>query len=343
MRRLQRGISLVEVMIALGIGAFMLIGIISLVASVSQTRGKLSVVSAQAENGRYAMMMLEEELSLAGFWGRYHPGVGVPNYQAISPCVSSNAAVDQGFDGSALNFPLPVSGIASSGTQPSCISAAGAPSTAEVITVRRVGVGTVEIADIPLGNTTPYLQISNCELDLLPYRLSHDPSQLTLRAKGCGSVEVARPLIVRSFFIANCDDCANGGDGKPTLKMIEYANDSLGTFSMVSGVEDMHIQYGLDLDGDGGPDCYAADPAAATVPAGCAAALWPATAVDNWEDVVAVSVSLLLRSEEPALNQPVADTFNLGRGAEQGPFDDRFKRQVVSSTILMPNMAGPRE
>ena len=343
MKRWQRGISLVEVMISLGIGAFMLIGIISLVASVSQTRGKLSVVSAQAENGRYAMQMLEEELSLAGFWGRYHPGVGVPNYQAIGPCVSSNAAADQGFDGGALNFPLPVNGIVGGGTQPSCIPAAGAPPDAEVISVRRVGVDTIEVADIPLGNTAPYLQISNCELDLLPFRLSHDPAQLTLRAKGCSSVEVARPLIVRSFFAATCDDCVDGGDGNPTLKMIEYANGSLSTFSMVGGVEDMHIQYGLDLDSDGSPDCYVANPAAATVPAGCAAGLWSTIAVDNWEDVVAVRVSLLLRSEEPALSQPVDDTFNLGRGTVQGPFDDRFKRQVISSTILMPNMAGPRE
>lgn len=339
----QRGFSLVEVMIALAIGAFMLIGIIALVASVSQTRSKLSVVSAQAENGRYAAHVLSEELSLAGFWGRYHPGVGVPNYQEIGPCVNSNAAADQGFDGSALNFPLPVSGIASGGTLPACISAAGAPAGAEVITVRRVGVSAVAVADIPAGNTTPYLQISNCELDLLPYRLSHDPSQLTLRTKGCSGVEVARPLIVRSFFAADCEDCADGGDGRPTLKMVEYADGSRRALAMVGGVEALRIQYGLDLDGDGSPDCYASNPAAATVAAGCSAALWSATALHNWDDVVAVRVSLLLRSEEPALNQPVDDTFDLGGASELGPFDDRFKRQVISSTILMPNMAGPRE
>lgn len=342
-KRRQQGLSLVEIMIALGLGAFMLLGIISLVASVSQTRSKLSVVSAQAESGRYALHVLNEELSLAGFLGPYHPGVGTADYQWVDPCENSGVASDLGFDPSTMTLPLPISGVVSSETLPACISGDGPVVNAEIVSTHRVETASVTVASIPAGNTTPYLQISNCELDTRPYVMSTDPAQLTLRAKGCAAAAVARPYSVRSFFVSSCEDCSNGGDGRPTLKVLEYSGGSRRVMSLVSGVEDMHIEYGLDLDLDGGPDCYVDDPGAATAPTGCPAGEWSGTASDNWRDTVAVRVHLLIRSEEPSLNAPVADTFDLGRAQRSGPFDDKFKRQVVSSVVMLPNVAGPRE
>lgn len=342
-RRQQRGLSLVELMIALGLGAFMLLGIISLVASVSQTRTKLSLVSDQAESGRYALHALNEELALAGFLGTYHPGVGVADYQLVDPCVNSGNASDLGFDPSTLALPLAVSGVVSGAAMPACIGADSPVANSPMLNIHRVDVAEVDVASIAAGNMTPYLQVSNCELDALPYVLNTDPAALTLRAKGCASLASARPYLVRSYFISDCEDCADGGDGRPTLKMLEYSSGVRRVLPLVSGVEDLHIEYGLDLDIDGGPDCYVSDPGAAVAPGGCPAAEWSSTATENWRDTVAVRVHLLIRSEEPILAEPVEDTFDLGRADRVGPFDDRFKRQVVSTVVLIPNVAGPRE
>ncbi len=342
-RRAQLGLSLIEIMISLGIGAFMLLGIIALVASVSSTRSKLSVVSGHAENGRYAIHVLSEDLALAGFLGHYRPGVGLANYVSPDPCENSGAAADLGFDGSTTTLPLPITAVVSGGSMPSCISAEQPVANSELISVHRVAVVDIAVDDIPTGNTTPYLQVSNCELDLQPYRLSTDPSVLTLRGKGCASAARVRPYLVRSYFVSACEDCSDGGDGRPTLKMLEYADGVRRILPLVSGVQDIHFDYGLDLDGDGGPDCYAANPGSSTAPSTCPAANWSTTAVENWRDVVAIRVNMLVRSEEPALNSAVKDSYDLGRASRVGPFDDRFKRQVISSVIMLPNIAGPRE
>ncbi|WP_372865301.1 PilW family protein [Spongiibacter sp.] len=342
-RKSQLGLSLVEIMISLAIGAFMLLGIIALVASVSGTRSKLAVVSAQAENGRYALHLLSEDLALAGFLGRYRPGVGVATYVAPDPCENSGVASDLGFDPSTTTLPLPITAVVSGGAMPGCISAESPVANSELLSIHRVAVEDIAVDDIPSVNNTPYLQISNCELDLQNYRLSTDASALTLRAKGCVDTARVRAYMVRSYFVSSCEDCSASGDGRPTLKVLEYAGGSRSVLPLVSGVEDIHFAYGLDLDGDGGPDCYAANPGSTVAPSGCPTANWSSTAVENWRDVVSVRVDMLIRSEEEVLGSAVKDTYDLGRASALGPFDDRFKRQVVSSVVMLPNIAGPRE
>lgn len=342
-RQHQRGLSLIELLISMSIGAFMLIGIISLVAAVSATRTRLATSSEQIENARYSMFLFNEDVAVAGFFGEYHPGVGIGDYQLTDPCDDSGLAANLGFDSGTIKLPVPVSGVAAGDPLPDCIAAESPVANAEVLTVRRVGVTPVAVADIAASNTTPYLQIALCALDTSPYLLHSDPAQLTLRNKACDGAAVAWPYQVTSYFLSTCEDCSNGGDGRPTLKFARYANGTLSVEALVSGVEDMHFQYGLDLTGDGSPDCYVDNPALAAAPAGCAVAGWSATPVENWQNVVAIKVHLLVRAETETLEAVADDTYDIGRAARVGPFDDRFKRQVSSSVIMLPNVAGPRE
>lgn len=341
--KMQRGLSLIELLISMSIGAFMLIGIISLVGSVSATRTRLASASEQIENARYAMFLFNEDVAVAGFYGEYHPGVGVGNYQLTNPCDTSGLAANLGFDGGSINLPVAVSGVAAGDALPGCIADESPVANAEVLTVRRVGVNAVAIADIPASNATPYLQISLCNLDTAPFVMHTDPAMLTLRNKACDGPAVGWPYQVTSYFLSSCEDCSDGGDGRPTLKAARYVDGVLTVDALVSGVEDMHFQYGLDFTNDGAPDCYVDNPAAGAAPASCTVAGWSATPVDNWENVVAIKVNMLVRAESETLEAVADDTYDLGRAARVGPFDDRFKRQVSSSVIMLPNVAGPRE
>ncbi|WP_373081917.1 PilW family protein, partial [Zhongshania sp.] len=183
----------------------------------------------------------------------------------------------------------------------------------------------------------------DCTSNSTAFVFDKDPDNLTLQKKDCLTAAEVWPYQVRSYFIAPCEDCSGGGDGKPSLKVHEYLGGSVTTQALVSGVEDMHFSYGIDLNSDGGPDCYVDDPSADTAPAGCTTAGWSTVDAENWADVVAVRVYLLVRGSEAAGAINNGKTFDMGRANRVGPFTDGFKRQVYSSVITIPNVAGARE
>lgn len=340
--RRQQGLSLVELLISLGLGAFMLVGIISLVASVSQTRNQLARTSEQIENGRYALQLFSEDVSLAGFLGRYHPGVGVASYTLPDPCLDGSDTTKLGFksDLSAPELPAAIEGFATGESLPACLQAASAVSDSEVLVVRRVNTTEAAVASMGAG---PHLQISACDGDAANFVFSADKSKFILRNKDCASVAPVWSYMTRAYFITPCDDCGDDGDSIPTLKLREFAGGVISTRSLVNGVEDVHYQYGLDLDMDGSPDCYVANPAAATAPASCAASGWSANAAENWANVVSLEVRLLVRGVETSMSEVLEKTYDLGRADRVGPFDDYHRRQVYSSVLMLPNVAGARE
>lgn len=90
---------------------------------------------------------------------------------------------------------------------------------------------------------------------------------------------------------------------------------------ILDGVENMQILYGEDLDGDKAPDRFVS-------------AAHPNLDFNN---VVGVKISLLLRSNEP--NKPIPDnnTYNLLGTAYQAP-GDLFLRQTITFTIMLRNV-----
>src|SRR5690625_4681658 len=66
-RMVQRGLSLVELMVALVIGSFLILGATQLY--LNSKRGQLfsSSSAANVENARFGVLVLEEQLSKAGF------------------------------------------------------------------------------------------------------------------------------------------------------------------------------------------------------------------------------------------------------------------------------------
>lgn len=69
----QRGLSLVELMIAMALGVTLVGAIAALALNTTRTYRHLSQAGEQIENGRYAMMILKENIEHAGFWGVFSP------------------------------------------------------------------------------------------------------------------------------------------------------------------------------------------------------------------------------------------------------------------------------
>lgn len=69
----QRGLSLVELMIAMGLGLLVVGSLIALFLNVSRTNTQMAKANSRIENGRFAMQLLQNDLALAGFWGSHVP------------------------------------------------------------------------------------------------------------------------------------------------------------------------------------------------------------------------------------------------------------------------------
>jgi type IV pilus assembly protein PilW len=65
----QSGISLVEIMIALLIGLFLLAGILQMFSASQQTYRMQSNLARLQENGRFALDFLAHDVRMAGYWG----------------------------------------------------------------------------------------------------------------------------------------------------------------------------------------------------------------------------------------------------------------------------------
>jgi type IV pilus assembly protein PilW len=344
LRARQRGLSLVELMIGMAIGLIMLAALGSLYVSTSKGRQEFNKTSEQIENGRYALEAITRDIDMAGFYGRAGLSPSVLNSTAISytlPNLCTVAQAQMGFSATSnsATVPVGVAGLPTTATTPSCLP--NRTSGTEILTVRyAAGVTTAT----PSG-TDYYVQLSNCRLDAVPLVYDASATNLNLQTRACtGAKAEIRKYVMRTYYVADCDVCSGSGDGMPTLKVAEFNNGSIQVSSLVRGIQDVHYSYGVDTDGNGAPDCYVDDPAidnSATC-TNSGSYSWTAPAV-NWSNVTAVRIALLSRNVDPSVGWKDTRTYDLGRAAVDGPYNDGYKRHVYGTLARMWNMGGMRE
>ncbi len=96
----SRGVSLIELMIALAIGAFLMLGLVR-VFSASRTAYQLSEgMSRVQENGRFAIDFIQRDLRMVGHMGCVNDQAHLQNNDAF------RNAIPAGTPGSGVNFPV---------------------------------------------------------------------------------------------------------------------------------------------------------------------------------------------------------------------------------------------
>jgi type IV pilus assembly protein PilW len=349
--RHQAGMSLIELMIAVAIGLALLAGLSSLYVSTSKARSEFNKTSEQVENGRYALQSIMRDIEMAGFYGRSSLPVTTASYALPDPCATAPASM--GFSTSPLTVPLPVYGPSLAIPVLTCLAGklTNMKPGAEVLTVSYAAGSTTAT---PSG-TDYYLQLSNCQTDSVPMVYSNSASAFTLHNKppagsnDCSASPSAelRKYVERTYYVATCDVCSGASaDTTPTLKMAEFVNGAIQVSSLVTGIEDVHYSYGVDTDNNGSPDCYVDNPSVdnSAVPA-CASTgyTWTTSATANWANVTAVRVNLLSRNLDNTASWTDTRTYDLGRTAVNGPYNDHYKRHVYGTVARIWNTGGLRE
>lgn len=346
-RAAPRGFSLIEMMIAITIGLFLLAGVGTVYLGSRQTFRQMDAVARMQEGARYAFELMTNDIRQAGFTGcapinktysslngadwynnlatqplfGYESGAGLP--AAVTGELANTDALsvlraDSGDDyhvathnGAAASFQLAANHDLKQGQILTVVT----PDCSKAVVFQMTNVNNNNTIDTVVhntgggapGNGTKCLDDPAGALCASPATYPDLPPDSTImRMSG------------RIYYLAN-----NGTSNEPSLfreNLIAAGGvaTSVGE-ELVEGVEDMQVLYGEDTTAppDRNIDRYVA-----------------ANAVANWDNVLAVRVSLLMRSvENGVVNQPQAVAYN---GGTVNPGDRRL-RKVFTTTIAVRN------
>jgi type IV pilus assembly protein PilW len=328
------GFSLVELMVSMAIGLMLLATLLAVFANASAARSELERNSRRFENGRYAVELLSDDLRVAGYYGEFNVDALAAPAALPDPCSTAPAEW-------AAAMPIHVQGYDGGSGAPACIPADVKPNT-DILVVRRVKTCVAGVAGCaPALAGKPYLQATLCNTDGNPYVLGpFGSTEFPLMRKDCATPAALREYMVNVYFIGTNN---RAGQDIPTLMRLELTGSTMAQIPLVEGIEEITVEYGVDDDGDGQPDAYAADPSLHTY-AGCAVC----TAVHNWSNVVTAKLHVLARSPEPSPGHVDSKSYALGHDAAGnaitvGPKNDAYRRQVYTALVRIVNPAGRRD
>lgn len=320
------GFTLVELMTALAVGSFLVIGATSVYLQGRRTFQDNESISRLHEDARFALSVLEPDVRMAGFFGRQARADLIRNVAGPLDPVPPRLAVASPNCGTnwAIDLTRPIAG-SNNGYDWTCAPLTGTPRPgSDTLVVRRAAEdpvsGALDPARIYLHTTRSLSNAMFLGADGLPF---------TTVAGGSATHE----LVTHGYYVSTQSSL---GNDVPSLRRWRLASGpALVDEEILPGVEDMQVEFGVDTDALGAPThgsinryIAADDPM-----------LDPADpAFDPSAQVLSVRVWLLVR----ALNreQAFVDTgyaySDRDWGGALAPTDVR--RVLVSRTIYLRNV-----
>lgn len=311
----QRGLSLVELMVAMVIGLFLTAGVFTMFSMSSSNVTTTSQFNQLQENGRIALTILERDITQLAFMG---------DITGTEFLVGTNTTVDvAGIDDC-------IGGGVNNATLPNNLAAHFRRLWAYEYPVAS-GKSTLSCLT-NVKNDTDVLQLKRL---IGPDITSREPSKIYVIASSSEAVFVSgtttpSKIIDNSrtweyqhhvYFIA--DDT----DGIPILRRKSLTSSGMNNNEqLVEGIESIHYLFGFDNDGDRTPDSYV-----------------PADSIDDlmWDNqgfqrLVAIKIFLLVRSTNEDSSYTNETTYSLGEKTLK-PSNDHYRRKVLSTTVVLEN------
>ena len=339
----QRGLTLVELLIALTIGLFVVGAIGALYVNTRNGFSYANEVARIQETGRFALETINRDIRMAG-------------YNGCSRSVITSNIITNGSSNPLLDIATPIRGYGG-GTLPTALSGAGALSGTDVL-VLMGGSGSGEmvvkshdpaLAQIEtLGHSVKsgeLLMVTDCSkasmfqasavaANYIEHNTGGSPGNcskflgVTCPSSGAAASYVYKPgssmmrVFSNAYFIA--DSVANPGTRSLYAMALEGTNGTSTKRELLNNVEDMQISYGVDGDGNGTADSYVR-----------------ASGVTDWSKVISVKIGLLVRSAGANVStgsQPYTFMRPDGTTTEwlEAP-TDRILRRVFSETAVARN------
>ena len=332
MRR-QQGLSLVELMVALAVGSFLIIGAVQIYNQSRQAFLVNESVARVQETAQFAMDTIEADLRMASNWGRNSRGLAVEGRSLVGEPNPKDLTIPVGADGFgscgdnwAFDLALPIDGADNDYDLP-CAAKGGFDPQSDMITIRRASVQPVAP---PLESGRLYVQSTRVQGELFDDGTVPPSFQPITNHPITGAPSSAtHNLMVSSYYVSPTSDLI---PGVPTLrrKTLTVRNGApfIEDQEVAPGVENIQLQLGIDVDEDNTVDLYVNpgdeiyNPAADGYTAGAR--------------VLTARVWLVVRGV--TIEFGLQDARNYAPGnANLGQMNDNFRRLQVSKTILLRN------
>ena len=338
--RAERGFTLIELMIAVGLSLMILAGLVTVFVNNSNTRKEIERTTRQIENGRYATDLLSNNLVHAGFFSEFDPTL-VPNPGAVPEACSTDPNDIQ------AGLALPIQGYRSATAATAGLAClTDLKDDTDVVVVRRASTcvaGSAGCDALATGDFS-YFQASLCnpaegneelasptvtdwyKLDTVTANL--DRHKRTCYVSGCvcssgPPLADIRRYHTHIYFVANN---SVGTDGVPTLKRAELTGSGFAIVPLVEGIENLKLEYGIDANGDGMPESYSPTP----------------DTMANWRNVTTAKVYVLARNTEESPGYTNSKTYTLDSATTIVAPGDRYRRHVFNTAVKLANVAGRR-
>ena len=302
------GFTLVELMIALLISTLLTGAVIYLFVGSNKSYKELNRSSRMQEDASFALHTLKQDLNHAGFFGT------VRQYSMALDGSLGDVINDCSGDASAYDFTKSLLATQSDGTGKAfgCITDAQPATTVLVIKHTR----TAPVATGAVENNRTYL-LANHDLGVLYDGADTPPTDVVPDGR-------AWEYQAHAYYI---QAPVSGKPPSLSRKALRWNGSAMAmqTEALISGVEEMRLLFGVDSDADGNLDSFLD-----------AATINSSTTYD-WDDVVAVQIYLLVRTDEEDHTYTDARTYNLGTGSPVVNPGDHYHRTVISTTVSLRN------
>jgi type IV pilus assembly protein PilW len=304
--------TLVEVLVALAIGSFLMIGAVQVYNQSRQAFVINESIARVQETAQFAMDSLESDLRMASNWGMHSRGVAVEGRSLVGDPNPNGLPAPAGCGADwALNLAWPVEGDNNNYGLP-CAPTGAAQANSDTVTVRRATV-----APTPL--TAGRLQIQSTRIQGALF------ADATIPAGFTAADSETHDLMVSTYYIAANSQLI---PGVPTLRRQTLVGGAIVDQEIAPGVENIQMQLGVDVDEDNtvdryiNPDDAILDPLDANFIPGIR--------------VITARVWMVVRGVSPEVG--IQDNVNYTPGdVNLGQFNDQFRRMMVSKTVLLRN------
>jgi type IV pilus assembly protein PilW len=312
----NRGISLVELLVSMGLGVVLSAAMI--VAYTASQRNYLyeQQVGRLQENGRHALRILSRELAMVGFYASVLDGDSIAFAMPAVDCSRQPWALDVGagldivddFDGA----DVPLSSL---GVSLDCIDGKSVRPGTDLLAIKRSAASASVLRGVAAEYLTPsrvfswHLRVAHGEE---PRWEKRRPFDLIRESPVAPEINYWK-AIARIFHVRHLSG------SEPELCMETLAGDAMSLRCLVQGVEDLQLEFGIDSDGDGVANHFQSNPDAQQI-----------------ELAVAARFHLLLRSVEVIAGYKDRNVYLLGQKRIRGTGDGRIRR-VFSATIALDN------
>ena len=328
------GVSVIELMVAMSISLILLLGMVKIFLGSKESYKVRENISMMQETARFGLESLTSAILMADHWGGVISSdlsITASGLSGVSGSSTCNAAwvtnISQAVFGADGNASIgSVTGF------DDCVANAEYVANSDVLILRYAAGQPLDNAFVqstsgPDNSDDLFVRTSTGEKGTL-LKGGVDPAAATSLSDQNGTNNYQ--YRVEAYFLRPCSvlDSGTCSNGIPTLTRLTFKDGGVSQEPLVDGVEQMQFQYGIDTSSDGQVEQFVS-----------------ASSVTNWNQVAAVRVDMLVRTEsqDPDFQDPNATYTLAGGTADNGlvyvvsASDRGFHRKRLTKVVQIRN------